>query len=178
YMRCEVTYKGLPVTVFLVRYSGQRRWRMIVCSDRSLGFTRVMRLYSIRWSIEVFFKEAKQHLQLGASQAQNLDGQIADITLSMIRYTLLSFRKRFTAYETLGELFAAYREQLLTLTITEQIWGLILQWARQLCHVLELSPEWVLQKLIRLDSDAHWKLVELLHPLIEPGEASGGLPVG
>jgi len=168
YMRCSVDYKGIPVTLFLVRYAGQGRWRLVVCSDRSLSFIQAMRLYSRRWSIEVFFKEAKQHLQLGTSQAWNLDGQIADITLAMIRYTLLSFRKRFTAYETLGELFAGYRQQLLALTIAEQIWGLILQWARQLCKLLEVSPDWLLDKLIRADSHAHWKIVELLRPLAQP----------
>lgn len=79
-------YQGIKVKIFFIHHAGQLRWRMIVTTDLSLSFIRMMEIYSIRWSIEVFFKEAKQHLQLGKSQSRDFDAQITDIIVSMIQY--------------------------------------------------------------------------------------------
>jgi IS4 transposase len=64
-----------------------------------------MELYQIRWSIEVMFKECKQYLRLGKSQNTDFYGQIADASLVMITYIILTLYKRFEVYETLGSLF-------------------------------------------------------------------------
>ena len=39
-----------------------------------------MEIYSIRWTIEVFFREAKQQLGLGKCKSRDFDAQIASIT--------------------------------------------------------------------------------------------------
>ena len=49
-----------------------------------------MELYQIRWSIEVLYRECKQYLRLGKAQNTDFGGQIADATLTMITYTILS----------------------------------------------------------------------------------------
>jgi len=64
-----------------------------------------MEVYKIRWTIEVFFKEAKQYLLLGKSQSQDFDAQIADTTLSLIRYILLSYYERTHYGISIGGLF-------------------------------------------------------------------------
>ncbi|MCP3921729.1 MAG: transposase [Desulfobacterales bacterium] len=64
-----------------------------------------MEVYKIRWTIEVFFKECKQYLFLGKSQSQDFDAQIADTTLSLIRYLLLSYYERTHYGITIGGLF-------------------------------------------------------------------------
>ncbi len=64
-----------------------------------------MEVYKIRWTIEVFFKEAKQYLLFGKSQSQDFDAQIADVTLSLIRYILLSYYERTHYGITIGGLF-------------------------------------------------------------------------
>ena len=62
-------------------------------------------MLKIRWTIEVFFKEAKQYLLLGKSQSQDFDAQIADTTLSLIRYILLSYYERTHYGMSIGGLF-------------------------------------------------------------------------
>lgn len=57
------------------------------------------------FNLEVFFKESKQYLGLGKCQSRDFDAQIAHTSICMIQYNLLSVAKRFTDYETLGELF-------------------------------------------------------------------------
>jgi IS4 transposase len=61
-----------------------------------LNFEQAYKIYSTRWSIEVFFKEAKQYLGLGKSQSQDFDAQIATTTICMLQYNLLSAARRFT----------------------------------------------------------------------------------
>ena len=77
----------------------------LITTDTKLKFVKAIEIYSIRWSIEVFFKEAKQLFGLGKCQSTNFDVQIAQITLIMMQYLLTSIRYKMEAYETIGGLF-------------------------------------------------------------------------
>ena len=78
---------------------------MLATTDLELGFIKLINLYQLRWSIEVFFKETKQLLNLGKSQSLCFDGQIADITICFIQYTMLSFCKAISKNYTIGGVF-------------------------------------------------------------------------
>ena len=43
---------------------GKHDWTVFLCTDTGLTVTDILELYAIRWAIEVYFKEAKQHLDL------------------------------------------------------------------------------------------------------------------
>jgi hypothetical protein len=66
----------------------------------------------------VFFKEAKQLLNLGGCQSSNFDAQIADTTITMIAYILLAFRFRYDNYESMDALFRAINAETLRKTKT------------------------------------------------------------
>ena len=51
-------------------------------------------------------KETKQYLGLGGYQGCDFNGQIADATLCYLTYTVMALEKRFTEYQTMGELFS------------------------------------------------------------------------
>ncbi|GAB1415422.1 hypothetical protein MASR2M117_08280 [Paludibacter sp.] len=110
-------------------------------------FEQAYKIYSTRWSVEVFFKESKQHLGLGKCQAQDFDAQIAATTLCMLQYNLLSVVKRFNDYKTLGELFRAAQKDSLEITISEQIWLIITDIAAKLSKILDIDTEVFMQKL-------------------------------
>ena len=118
YIPLQAEYQGIRVKIFLVKFGTHATWRLLVTTDTKMSFIKLMDVYKIRWTIEVFFKECKQYLLLGKCQSQDFDAQIADATLSMIRYILLSYYKR-THYEmTIGGIFrklsqAAIEENLL-----------------------------------------------------------------
>ncbi|MDR1340960.1 MAG: IS4 family transposase, partial [Prevotellaceae bacterium] len=80
-----------------------------------------MALYQIRWSIEVMYKECKQYLRLGKAQNTDFYGQIADASLTLITYTILTLYKRFEAYETMGMLFRDTQTEMLEKTLCERI---------------------------------------------------------
>ncbi len=59
-----------------------------------------------RWSIETYFKAAKQYLRLNASQIQSYDGQVAQIIITALTYLFLAWQERQAQDDrTLGDLF-------------------------------------------------------------------------
>ena len=84
----------------------------------------MMRIYGIRWTIEVMFRETKQHLQLGRCQSRDFDAQIAHTTITLILYTFLVYMKRMWSYETLGELFRSIQQDICEKTLAERLWAL------------------------------------------------------
>jgi hypothetical protein len=98
---------------------------MLVSADTDITFTYAMKYYQIRWSIEVFFKECNQNLNINKCQSTDFDAHIAWITLSFISYMMLSLRKRFDDYETMGEVFRDFKNELLEITLVEKLWQII-----------------------------------------------------
>lgn len=96
---------GLKVVIFISKRGQNGKWHTLISTDTTLTFVKAIEIYSIRWSIEVFFKEAKQLFGLGKCQSTNFDVHIAQITITMTQYLLASIRYRMEAYETLGGLF-------------------------------------------------------------------------
>jgi len=70
-----------------------------------------MEIYNTRWTIEVFFKEAKQLLGLGKCQSTNFDVQVAQTTISMVQYLLISLKHRMEANQTIGGIFKNIKQQ-------------------------------------------------------------------
>ena len=75
-------------------------------------------------SIEVFFKEAKQHLGLCNCQSRDFDAQIASVTISCILYVFLAYYRRGNDYETLGTLFEFIKDDMCKKTVAQKIWEL------------------------------------------------------
>ena len=68
---------------------GKHDWAVFLCTDRGLTATEILELYAMRWAIEVYFKEAKQHLGLLKEQSNHYAAYIASIHLATIRFCLL-----------------------------------------------------------------------------------------
>lgn len=125
YIPLSVTYKGLQLKVFLIRMKGENQWKTLATTDHTLSFIEAMKTYAIRWSIEVFFKDMKQHLQLGKCQSQHFNAQIADTTIRCIQYIVLAFARRHDAYESIGGMFEHLKEKLLQEHLIQRLWRLL-----------------------------------------------------
>ncbi|GHT70536.1 hypothetical protein FACS189455_0410 [Bacteroidia bacterium] len=148
YGEAMVDFKGMQVKLFFCKTSHKGKWHGLMTTNTRLSFEEAYKIYSTRWTIEVFFKEAKQHLGLGKCQSQDFDAQIASTTLCMLQYNLLSVAKRFTGYETTGELFRQAQADTLELTLNERIWLIIVQIVTQIAELLETDAELLMQNLI------------------------------
>jgi IS4 transposase len=147
YAETIVDFKGIQVKLFFCKSSKKGNWNGMMTTNTELTFEQAYKIYSTRWSVEVFFKESKQHLGLGKCQSQDFDAQIAATTLCMLQYNLLSVVKRFNDYETLGELFRATQKDALKLTISEQIWLIIIELIAELSEIFNIETEMLMEKL-------------------------------
>ena len=112
------------IKLYICRFPYQKKWRLFLSTDCSLTFAKVMEIYSVRWTIEVFIREAKLHLRLGKCQSRDFDAQIASTTIVCILYTLLSYYCRIHDYETLGGVFAVVSDDICERNMAERLWDL------------------------------------------------------
>ena len=148
YFELVVEYKGIKLKLFFTRFSNQNKWQLIAATDLRLSYINAMEIYSLRWGIEVLFKECKQHLNLGKCQSNDFDAQIAETTISFMLYTMLAFYKRVHAYETMGSLFAHLKDQLIEATIAERLWLIFLELQKLMAEIFEIDVIEYFHKLI------------------------------
>ena len=125
YYEVIVDYEGIGlVKLYFCRFPYQKKWRLFLSTDTSLSLLSMLEIYSVRWSIEVFFKETKQHLKLEKCQSRDFDAQIAHITTCYILYTLLAYFRRVNAYDSLDGLFAEIKDDIVEKNVAERLWEL------------------------------------------------------
>jgi len=112
---------GIKCKIFLIRRGKRGAWHTILSTDTTLAFNSMIKIYNIRWTIEVFFKEAKQLLGLGKCQSTNFDVQIAQTTITMIQYLMMSLKYQMEAYQTIGGLFKDVKQDYIDYKLNERI---------------------------------------------------------
>lgn len=122
YIKKRVTYKGVELTAFWIKMFGQNNWKLLITTEKNASLIKTMKVYQVRWSIEVFFKDCKQSLKLNSCQSKHFDAHIATISLVFMNYAILALRRRFEDYETIGQLFRHCKEFILEQSIVEKIW--------------------------------------------------------
>jgi hypothetical protein len=124
YYEVIVYYEGIDETVklYFCRFPYQKNWKLYLSTDPSLSFLEMMEIYAVRWTIEVFFKEVKQQLQLGKCQSRDFDAQIASVTTTYILYIFLAYFRRVNDYETLGGLFEEIKDEMMEKNLAQRLW--------------------------------------------------------
>ncbi|MEQ6391384.1 transposase, partial [Bacillaceae bacterium S4-13-58] len=99
---------GVPIKVVFVRNRNKKsEWLAILSTDCTLSDQEIIRIYGMRWDIEVFFKTTKSLLKLQKEfQGRSYDGLISHTTIVFARYIVLSWQNRCSTDErTLGGMF-------------------------------------------------------------------------
>lgn len=154
YQEVSVEYKGYSLKLFYSKQGTNGKWHVILTTDTDISFIKMIEIYQIRWSIEVFFKESKQLLSLGRCQSNNFDAHIADITMTMIQYILISMRYRFDTYETKWGIFKHISEQTIQYRLSERLWGLFIELLTVIEKLFEGIDEMELIEKIMSDDEA------------------------
>lgn len=79
-----------PVKVVFSKRGNQKKLLGIACTDLKLPASSIILYYTFRWTIEVWFKQAKQHLGLGALHRIRWEGVVKHLHLSACAFGLLT----------------------------------------------------------------------------------------
>jgi len=85
----------------------------------------------------------------------------------MIQYNILSLAKRFTDYESVGELFRGTKAETIQLTVAEKIWKMIIEILNQIAQLFEIEIDSFMEKLIA-DNEKVTKLINF-NSLLQAG---------
>jgi hypothetical protein len=121
----------IPVRLLFVRGvsqdadspAGAKSWALFLSTDRSLAPAAILESYALRWSIEVYFKEAKQSLGLLWEQTETFASHLASIHLTAVRYCLLAFGSIQGAGSRVCEVRTGVSAQLSELDFAKRLWG-------------------------------------------------------
>ena len=121
---------------------GRKDWQALLCTDLELDPTEILSYYARRWSIEVFFRDAKQMLYLGKEQSNTFDALVASYSLVMIRYLLLVYilgKRKLSG--SVGPLFRQLSDDQSLLVMAQALWAnvkeLIIRSSDVLCYKIE-----------------------------------------
>ena len=138
---------GVPIKVVFVRNRNKKsEWLAILSTDCTLSDQEIIRIYGMRWDIEVFFKTTKSLLKLQKEfQGRSYDGLISHTTIVFARYIVLSWQNRCSTDErTLGDMFYELCDE-----VNDLDWAVALQQLIELLEDALKNSNREVQKLIK-----------------------------
>ena len=107
-----------------VQASSADTWVLFLCTDVKLSETKILEVYALRWSIEVYFKEIKQNLGFLKEQSGRYQLAYASVHLAALRYLLLFEAMLRQGRLSYGEIRDRESGRLQTLTYAALLWQL------------------------------------------------------
>jgi len=107
-----------------VRANSTDTWVVFLCTDVTMKDSRILEVYALRWSIEVYFKEIKQNLGFLREQSGRYQLAYASVHLATLRYLLLFEAMLRNGQLTYGEIRDRETGRLQTLTYAALLWQL------------------------------------------------------
>lgn len=109
----------IPAKVVYVRNRSKRKdYLCLISTNVNIDEEEIIRIYSKRWQIEVFFKMCKSYLKL-AKECKSLsyDAMTAHVAIVFTRYMMLAVENRESEEpRTLGEMFAYFMDEVADVT--------------------------------------------------------------
>lgn len=102
--------------------TGKHDWAVFLTTATALSGTEILELYSMRWAIEVYFKEAKQHLGFLKEQSNHYAAYIASIHLTAIRFCLLVIAKQTQGAESIAGVRQALCSNSTDISYASKLW--------------------------------------------------------
>ena len=103
--------------------SGKHDWCVFLATDIKLAPQKMLELYAMRWAIEVYFKESKQHLGFLQEQARHYACYVASIHLSAIRFCLLVIAKQQHGASGVAQMRQAIVGNATQIDFASRLWG-------------------------------------------------------
>ncbi|KGR91497.1 transposase [Ureibacillus massiliensis 4400831 = CIP 108448 = CCUG 49529] len=132
--------------VFIQNRNKKSEWLAILSTDCTLSEQEIVRIYGMRWDIEVFFKTTKSLLRLQKEfQGMSYDLLISHTTIVFSRYIVLSWQNRcHNDQRTLGGIFYELCDE-----VNELDWAVALQQLIELLEDALKKTNKTIQKIIK-----------------------------
>lgn len=166
YIKVQVWYDNRRVNLFFVRLGAGGKWKALITNDLDIGFNKLMETYHIRWSIEIFFKDGKQHLQLGKCQCNNFDSQIGSTTLVMMQYMMLLLYKQMHYGNSLGSIFDLLSSQAEEKNITRYLLEIFWEIVNGIGEILKVDCMELFEDILK-DNQRAEEIVRIFLPVLE-----------
>ncbi|MFC2087462.1 transposase [Bacteroidota bacterium] len=171
YIKVAVWYDNRRVNLFFVKLGSGGKWKAFITNDLDIAFNKLMETYHIRWSCEIFFKDGKQHLQLGKCQCNNFDSQIGTTTLALMQYMMLLLYKQMHYGKSLGSIFdmlsSQAEEENITRYLLEIFWDIV----NGIGEILKVDCMELFEEILRDNKKAE-EVMKLFSPLFEKKQAA------
>jgi hypothetical protein len=147
-----------------VRAQSTQTWVVFLCTDVKLGDAKILEVYALRWSIEVYFKEIKQNLGFLKEQSGRYQLAYASVHLAAMRYLLLFEAMLRGGRLSYGEIRDRESGRLQTLTYAALLWQLFRALIEGALEglVRDLGPRVVKKVLAAIDQTVEGFLNEAL----------------
>jgi hypothetical protein len=171
YIKVPVMYDNRRVNLFFVKLGSGSKWKAFITNDLEIAFNKLMETYHIRWSCEVFYKDAKQHLQLGKCQCNNFDSQIGATTLVMMQYIMLLLYKQRYYGQSLGSIIDLLSSQAQEENITRYLMDIFWEIVHGIGEILKVDIMELFEEIIR-DHQKAEEITRLFLPAFERNQAA------
>jgi len=96
------------------RFPGQnkRQYKALISTDITLSEMDILERYLHRWSIEVLFKDLKQHFRFNQSKSSKYAPQIADLSIKMIFYIMVCSLKEKQPGKSIYQLLFEFSKEI------------------------------------------------------------------
>ena len=101
---------------------GKHDWAVFLTTDTALSASDILELYAMRWAIEVYFKEAKQHLGFLKEQSNHYAAYIASIHLTAIRFCLLVIAKQTQGADSVAQARQTVCSNSMDISFASKLW--------------------------------------------------------
>ena len=128
---------GTPFSITFIRDQHSKRdWLAIGTTDLSLSGQQVIRLYSRRWNIEVFFKTVKSFLGFAKEcQSRSFDAIVCSVAVVFTRYMMLAWQNiGAPVKQTEGQLFFRLFDEMQACTFEEALQTVIRELEKAIVH--------------------------------------------
>ena len=164
HVTATIIFKAVHLKVFFYKEKKRgSKWQAIITTDKSLGANQAYEIYQNRWTIEVSYKELKQHLGFGKCSSRDFDAQISDITMCLAAYNHLSQVKAVNDYQSIGNLFDEISRQQLSPTLMQRFWNELYAAIQEIAALVDTNFDVLLKRIITSTTFAkNWQRVNLL----------------
>ena len=114
---------GIKTKARILFIREKKQWLGLLTTDLDLSEEEIIKIYGMRWNIEIFFKMCKSHLKLAKEfQGRSFDMLVAHTSIVYIRYIMLAVLVRKNNDErTFGDLFFYLSDEVKNITFLEAL---------------------------------------------------------